>query len=343
MTRYKDLRATHGIKLTAGTGGYPLSVSNIDSNLAYAADLAASDALAVIEGPNEPDQCNPDMADSRVQLIREAQAEVYTRAKARTVLRPYPVLAPALCASNAAAKIGNLSASADAANHHPYPNAYPFPAPWYDEVQPRLVNPDGPIFATETGYHNTVNAPSTEGHRPTTERVSGIYAGQLPFGGFNKGLARSYFYELVDGAPDPERDDRESNFGLYRNDWSPKPSATAIKNVINILRDPGPAFTPRSLKYRVSGDLTNVQQTLLQKRDGTFFLALWHTAPIWDPFTKKDLYPSSRSVKLELETPIAKVERFRPNQQATPVSTTASPTVLDLQVQADVTIVKLTR
>ena len=58
-------------------------------------------------------------------------------------------------------------------------------------------------------------------------------------------------------------------------DGSPKQSYTAIQNLITILSDKGSAFTAGSLSYSLAGDTSHVQHTLLAKRNGHYFLALW--------------------------------------------------------------------
>lgn len=58
-------------------------------------------------------------------------------------------------------------------------------------------------------------------------------------------VERTFTYELVDLRPDPERDEREKNFGLFENDWSYKPSATALKNLIGFLDSPSTSSRTR--------------------------------------------------------------------------------------------------
>jgi hypothetical protein len=44
---------------------------------------------------------------------------------------------------------------------------------------------------------------------------------------------------------------------------------------MNLLRDANARFTPGPLDYTLASNTSHVHQTLLQKRDGTFLLALW--------------------------------------------------------------------
>ena len=58
-----------------------------------------------------------------------------------------------------------------------------------------------------------------------------------------------------------------------------------MKNLLGLLSDPGPAFTPGALDVVLTGSKSGVQEVLLQKRDGTFYVALWLASSSWDPNT----------------------------------------------------------
>ena len=52
-------------------------------------------------------------------------------------------------------------------------------------------------------------------------------------------------------------------------------SVFAVKNFIGLFRDPGLAFSPSRLAYRITGAGSSLRQALLQRRDGRFYLVLW--------------------------------------------------------------------
>ena len=74
--------------------------------------------------------------------------------------------------------------------------------------------------------------------------------------------------------------DFQGNFGYIRTNNTVKPSFTAVKNLLALLSDRGPRFAPAVLDYRVTGNATNVYKVLMQKRDGTFYLAMWVGRPM---------------------------------------------------------------
>lgn len=148
-----------------------------------------------------------------------------------------------------------------------------------------------PMAATETGYPT---------HRSgASERAQGKYLPRLFCEYFTHGVQRTFWYEFVDEDefPDPNGDNPECHFGIVRKDLTPKPAYTALKSLLTLLRDPGSVsaiFTPGALRYALavspvrgykepnSGQVSDYDRTkyvhhlLLQKRDGTFYLLLWH-------------------------------------------------------------------
>jgi len=90
-----------------------------------------------------------------------------------------------------------------------------------------------------------------------------------------------YSDELVDQGT--SLTDREQRFGLLRNDWSPKPAYTAMRNLLALASDPGPSFTRHVLAYGLAGAPSDLRQSLVQRRDGSYTLFLWRDDKIWDP------------------------------------------------------------
>ena len=127
------------------------------------------------------------------------------------------------------------------------------------------------------------------------------------------GVTRAYKYEFLDLKPDPGFTDMECHFGLVRTNGTPKPSFVALKNLIRLLSDPGAAFTPGKLQYQLAGATNAIHHTLLQKRDGTFWLALFQEVVSFDQKTKEDVAPAAAAVTLMLGQP-ARIRIFRPGQ-----------------------------
>ena len=93
---------------------------------------------------------------------------------------------------------------------------------------------------------------------------------------YNRGIMRCFAYELIDQYSDPSFTDGngEDHYGLLHYDWTPKPAYTSIQNTISILKEPGANFSPGTLTYSVSSIPSTVHHTLLEKSNGTFYLAV---------------------------------------------------------------------
>jgi hypothetical protein len=197
-----------------------------------------------------------------------------------------------------------------------------------------------PRVATETGYHNAIQ--HTGSHYPISERGSGKYYSRLPFEYFNRGVMRFYAYQLWEVGTDADMDKREPHFGLLRRDGSRKPQFIALANIIAVLKDPGPAFIPGKLEYTLTGALGTTHNTLLQKRDGRFYLALWQEISVWDRNSKRDLTNVDDVVTLTLGVPARAIKVYRPGEGSSPVQT-GSGSSIELSVPDEVLIVEVTQ
>jgi hypothetical protein len=186
-----------------------------------------------------------------------------------------------------------LGASADAVAIHPYPGGrYPenngfgaanrgvnYGSLAYSIMNlARVVDGSKPVVATETGYNNAHDY--SQANHPAPAEVIAKYLPRVVL--FNKinGISRSYLYDLFDDGSDPN--DTESNFGLIDADGNPKPQYWSVKNLLQALADPGANFNPGSMNYSISGNTNALQQVLMQKQNGDFYLAVWVGGSGWN-------------------------------------------------------------
>ena len=261
---------------------------------------------------------------------------------------------------------GSLTDYVDYGNFHPYPGGNAFNNPfayagirkyYWDSNFPSIAldeHPinfstyrppfgDRPMVATETGYSTYTNGQS--------ESVHGRYIPRLYFEYFRLGIARTCIYELIDEFTDPTS--REARFGLLRRDVTPKPAYTAIENIIDLLEDPGPAFTPDSLDLDITvdpppgyGRTYFVHSSLLQKRDGRFYLAVWHEISLNDTSVQppRELTHPAMPTTLTFGEPVSSATVYTLDLQGNITSTPAdlSGNQIDLAVQDRITIVEIT-
>ena len=201
-----------------------------------------------------------------------------------------------------------------------------------------------PIMSTETGYTTATKwTPAGPGeNRPISEEAMATYVPRLFFEYFTRHIARTYSYELLDQVPDPSFEDREAHFGLLHNDFTEKPAFSALRNTIDVLEDPGPAFTPATLDFTVDDKGTAIlHKALLQKRDGSFYLALWRLQSVWDAATKTPLTPTAEPVTIDVEGGYGVSAEYQPTS-AQPIASFAPTASTTVDVGAGVTILKLT-
>ncbi|MDJ0702676.1 MAG: hypothetical protein QNJ46_05295 [Leptolyngbyaceae cyanobacterium MO_188.B28] len=342
-----------GIKLTAIVPSQPTSVEDVLTRV-----KAAGDAVEAIEGPNETDIFNFSYnGQQSIQGTRAFMHDFYNALQTDPLLgdngRDIPLIQTSVGhehQKNAAGLtyaelLGDLSAYADYGNSHNY---FKFGAPPSKEINSihiaddaALVTPGKPLISTEGGYHTATAVNNvTEG---LPDDIHGRYMTRYLLEQFTAGYERSFVYELLDLKPDPENDDAKFNWGLFETDGTPKLAAKGIANLIDLLADPGDAFTPDSLNYSLQGMPEAGNSLFLQKRDGSFLLVLWNDADNWDEKANKPIYYDDVPVKLALQQPIGRIRTYRPlTNGVTPLKTYRNIDQVTLQVPDHPLVIELT-
>lgn len=291
--------------------------------------------MAGVEGPNEFD------LSSNWPLMRDWAKRLAAAYRADPATRHIPTLCPSFADTNSTAKyqaLGDLSAYCDFGNTHDYPgDQFVMNDSIVDTVKKNwaIVTPGKPIMATETG---SSDGSCDAGHPPTPEAAAGVHMPRIHLEHFRRGLARTFTYELLD-----QRDtcQFEDSFGLVRNDGTYKPAFTSIRSMISLLSDKGPGFTPGKLDYTLTGGDAATRSLLLQKRDGTFWLAVWQQTKVWDGTRMVD--PGSRSLTLNLPA-AAGVRTYSPTRTGTTAQSTATGVrTVNMSSSAHVTLVEIRR
>jgi hypothetical protein len=296
-------------------------------------------AVASVEGPNEFDgRGGPDWP----RLLRDYQERLYRMVKDDPALGGLPVVGPSLIAISEWPRVGKLSDAVDYGNIHPYAGGEP-PRPGQVEDQLKLVaraTGSDPVYATEAGYHNAISA-GPEAQPVVSERAAAVYVPRLFLEHFRGGIERTYLYELLDERPDPAGRDAEQHFGLIRSDSSRKPAFAALRNLIAILRDPGPEFEASSLDFSLkAGD--SVNQVLLQKRDGTFYLVLWRPdTSAWSKAARTNLDPPPALARVSFDRPAQRVRAYAPVQSTRPVGSWANAESVSVELRAEPVVLEI--
>jgi hypothetical protein len=333
LRKYLDL-GKHGIRLLFIT----------DSKRAVERAGKLGPMLFAVEAVNEPDGSGGDW----VLRTREEQQKLYAAIKEDTVTKDLPVVVSSLAnIRDSPGKLGDLSAFMDFGNMHPYAAGQAPSRHWgwglsmeRAIAEAKKVSGEKPILVTECGYHNRVE---NQSHPGVTELAEAKYLPRLLFVYFNRGMTKAYKYEFLDLKPDPGFTDLENHFGLVRTNGTPKPAFYALKNLLYLLDDPGPSAATGSLDFQLSGATNNVHHALMQKRDGTFWLALFQEGVSYDAKAHRDLEVPPQPVTLKLPWTSSEIRLFRPNRSAEPEERIAGKSEIVLQVPDEVLLVKIKR
>lgn len=249
------------------------------------------DMLWGVEAVNEPDMRRYE--GGWVKFACREQQNLYQAIKQDSELSHLPVVGLSLAnIRRSPSELGDISQWMDYGGMHPYA-AGEYPSKhwgWGMSMESALgearkVSGDKPLLVTECGYHNRI---AEKGHPGVSEQAAAIYHLHLFFIYFNQGVERSYKYELLDLKDDKGMSDKECHFGLVRSDGSVKPSFTAIKNLISLLDDEPKDFRCRDLEYAIESDAV-IRTTLLQKSDGSWWLALMREVDVFDLKSGQDI------------------------------------------------------
>lgn len=308
---YLNEQSTAGIvtarlQLLAAAGVKATLISGYASDPAEAADFATqqlevfkhlSAGIAAFEHTNEPDLFAARDDDQWAEHLRAYLPALWQARNADPATAALPVLAPSV--------VNEFAAFAQAfptqhevithCNVHPYPGGAPPESNLLRALGAcRAFIGEVPVVATETGYHTAIN--DTSGHHGVSDAAQGIYMPRLFLEYFQRGVARTHSYELLDEYADPLDAQREAQFGLVRLDWSRKPAFIALARLLSLLDDPGPAFSASGLELHASD--RDVRVVVLQKSDGTFWIVLWRPVSVFDLATNADIGVAATPVTL---------------------------------------------
>ncbi|MBX2864247.1 MAG: hypothetical protein KTR27_11915 [Leptolyngbyaceae cyanobacterium MAG.088] len=295
-------------------------------------------SVEAVEGPNEWDVWEDLTYKGHPfpEGVRTFQSELYDAIKADPVTTNLNVLSPTVALWANASQLGAVDC--DYGAMHSYPGGEPPTAglDWNWIPATKQICPDKPLIATESGWHNALSAES--GQPGISESAGGKYVPRLWLEYFNRGIQRVYLNELINKW---DNNDKEGNFGLLRQDGSPKPAFTVVKNLITLLQDVEAQFSPDILNYAMTGETTNVHHTLLQKQNGRFYLILWQEVPSFDLLNQSDISVPYQTVTLSLDTVIGSAKLYQPLQAITPTAEYTNPKSLILTVNDAPLVVEL--
>jgi hypothetical protein len=296
-----------------------------------------------LEAPNECDVSGACGANGIADVVSFLPI-VDTAAKALNV----PAVGPSFALQQSYAAAGDISSNISVNNLHIYfggrnpgsngwgaddsqGNSYGSFAYWLDMAAGD--SPSMPSEITESGY---MSYPTTTTPYTIPDSVAASYVPRTLLVAFQHGFKETFLYELIDEVSSP-------GYGLLRSDLSPKPAFTALQNLISVLSDSGGNFTPASLPYTVTGGDSNLQQVLLQKSDGSFWLVLWLEESSWDPVNCAPITVTPENISIQLGNLYKATTdyQFDTNGNVTQVNQSTSNGTTNMTVTDQVSIIKI--
>ena len=293
FSSWQQVAQATGAKFDAYVG--ETSPGGMSTELGNIQQLAQEGILNFVEGGNEEDDSYPSSLGNTLQIAAQFQQTLYSVAQSLGLPTINMSFGAGWTAANNwigdYADVGNLSGITDYANAHTYPAGAPDVTIQQLNADALLAAGSRPVITTELGYDTSVTDP-TQAAKWTLDAA---------LDGMKDGDAKTYFYALFD--------DQSGNFGLMNPDGSPKPTGEALHNLTTLLQDTGGSFAPGSLDYTLDNTAAGDNSLLMEKSDGTYWLALWNESN------------SGHSVTLNLASTANAVEVFDPLTGTTAVQT----------------------
>src|SRR5258708_26227335 len=117
----------------------------------------------------------------------------------------------------------------------------------------------------------------------------------------------------------------------------------AVKKLMSTLSDPGAGFSTGKLAYFVGGADSTLAHTLLQKRDGSFWLVLWLEQSSYDETTNRPTPVTPQNVTLQVNggAVVKQLVKFDSYGNASTVDVSGSGSTLPFTVSDQISIVKI--
>ena len=296
------------------------SPASLKAALNLVPQLDQEGILNFIEGGNEEDDSYAASQGNTLAITAQFQQQIYAMGQQLGL----PVINMSFGSGWTAANnwqgdygaVGDLSAYANYGNGHTYPNPGQTP-----DAAIQMINALAPLAAasrqvitTEIGWDNATFSQASVAQYVVDAALDGIKDGD----------AKLYYYSLFD--------DGSGQFGLMNQDGTPKPAGTALHDLTTLLADTGPnaaTFKPGSLTFTLSGKQGTDNTLLIQKSNGSDWLALW------------DESATAHTVTLTLPTAASEIEVFDPVTGTSAIASYANTAKISVNLGGDPLLIEI--
>ena len=299
--------------------------SGLASYVAALAEFKAEHpgALLSIEGINEAN-LNSFSYNGLTSLEGAAafQQALYAAVKANGVLSDVTVVNFSIGNQTDAmnATVGDMSAYSDAANAHVYVHTGALADGQIEQdlALAEDISTNDPVIVTETGY---TTLSSTAGIGVNEDAQAKLILSNLLLA-YEDGSSATYLYELFDTPSSAPRGAKETSFGLFNADGTPKEAAVAVHNLTTILShgDDGSAHTGADLSYTLSNAPSNTHTMLMNKSGAVSDLVVWADTVVWDSAAQAEITTPVTSVTVNFGQVQSVIYVYDPLKGTTPIA-----------------------
>jgi len=342
--------AQAGVKFDIIASGPAIDIAK-DVAQAVLLDQAVPGSVAAMEGANEFNTQNSTFngasSAGNPAWVQQYGPALYSAVKSNPTLSGAAVIAASMANAGAPEiqKEGNVSSFVDSSNWHTYFGNGNQPAGNLATAisNAKATAPGKPFSITETGYYTAVDA-TDWGGGGVSPAVQAVLTVNTLLDAFNDGVATTYLYELMNNVASPASTDLEGNFGLFLADGTPKPAATAIRNLTTLLADPGSkasTFQAGTLPANITGLPSTGSSMTLEKSDGTYDLVVWNEPKVWDEASRSAVSPSATAVSVDLGATYHTVRLYDPLAGMAAFQTLTDVGKVSLSLAADPVIIEI--
>jgi len=300
-------------------------------------DALSGHTIESFEGPNELDISN--MKDWP-SIDRDFDRALFDADRSLPGPNRIRVIGPSLAFASHSAQLGDLGDDLDAANIHPYPAGKMPSVIFPEQVTLAKVMAGGkPIVFTESGYHNALH--DHRGQPGVSEAAAAKYIPRLFLEDFAHGIPRTYLYEFMDEAPNPELTDAELHWGLVRADGSEKPAFLAMKNLIAELSDRTQPARLRQIDWALGTADPHIHHLLLEKSNGVVDLIFWQEVSSYDVGNQTDIENPRVQAQLTFGHKAGRITLYDPVRQAEPVGIYRNAKSISLAIPDEPLVVEI--
>jgi hypothetical protein len=339
-TTWQPYYDRHNALGSAGIKGVFIARPRASDSLLRQYPSRVAQTFEAYEAPNEFNQSGETgwAATVRASLVQ------LRALKSIPALARFPVYGPSLTNEAAYTTLGDVGSLIDAGNLHNYfAGHHPGTGGWGDKgygsidwnlALVRQISGGKPIVSTETGYWDDPSRVDT-----IPPDVVGTYMPRMLLEQFRKGVRRSYIYELCDfpvvGI------NGTSGYGLLTQDGSRKPAFNAVKALLSLLSDPGPAISVRTFPYMLQGATSDVRHMSFQKRDGSYYVAIWIELPMYDVNAKRIIAVPSQRITITTDgTPLVNLHQWGTGGSVTRTAIAQSSSAIVVTVTDKLTVLE---